>query len=64
MGYSDDYVIPVSDTRAYKQFGNSVVVPLFHAVAELIKPLLMEQIGKEPLKAEHIYTKEKLQFEK
>ena len=64
MGYSDDYVIPVSDTRAYKQFGNSVVVPLFHAVAEFIKPLLMEQIGKEPLKAEHIYTKEKLQFEK
>jgi DNA (cytosine-5)-methyltransferase 1 len=42
MGYPDDYVIPVSDTRAYKQFGNSVVVPLFHAVAEFIKPYIMQ----------------------
>ena len=47
MGYPDDYVIPVSDTRAYKQFGNSVVVPLFHAVAEFISPLLMEEIENE-----------------
>lgn len=30
--------IPVSDTRAYKQFGNSVVVPVFQAVADLIGP--------------------------
>lgn len=47
MGYPDDYVIPVSDTRAYKQFGNSVVVPLFHAVAEFIKPMLMQEIQAE-----------------
>jgi DNA (cytosine-5)-methyltransferase 1 len=30
----------VSDTRAYKQFGNSVVVPVFKAVADLIEPYL------------------------
>lgn len=42
MGYPDDYIIPVSDTRAYKQFGNSVVVPLFHTVAEFIKPYIVE----------------------
>ena len=47
MGYPDDYVIPVSDTRAYKQFGNSVVVPLFHAVAEFIKPFVLEMKAKE-----------------
>jgi DNA (cytosine-5)-methyltransferase 1 len=41
MGYADDFIIPVSDTRAYKQFGNSVVVPLFHAIAESVKPLLV-----------------------
>lgn len=29
--------IPVSDTQAYRQFGNSVVVPVFQAVAELVK---------------------------
>lgn len=34
QGYSDDFMIPVSDTQAYKQFGNSVVVPLVTAVAE------------------------------
>jgi DNA (cytosine-5)-methyltransferase 1 len=36
MGFPDTYKIPVSDTRAYKQFGNSVAVPVFQAVAELV----------------------------
>jgi DNA (cytosine-5)-methyltransferase 1 len=40
MGYPDDFIIPVSDTRAYKQFGNSVVVPLFRAVAEAMRPFI------------------------
>lgn len=40
MGYDDSFIIPVSDTQAYKQFGNSVVVPVFRAVAELVVPLL------------------------
>ncbi|MGY3729022.1 MULTISPECIES: DNA (cytosine-5-)-methyltransferase [Cobetia] len=31
------FIIPVSDTQAYRQFGNSVVVPVFQAVAELVK---------------------------
>lgn len=34
QGYSDSFIIPVSDTQAYKQFGNSVVVPLISAIAE------------------------------
>lgn len=38
MGFDDSFVIPVSDTRAYKQFGNSVVVPAISAVAELMEP--------------------------
>lgn len=38
MGYSDDFRIPVSDTQAYKQFGNSVVVPVFEAVARVMQP--------------------------
>ena len=36
QGFSDDFKIPVSDTQAYKQFGNSVVVPLMENVAKLI----------------------------
>jgi len=33
--------IPVSDTQAYKQFGNSVVVPVFVAVAKMMKPYVL-----------------------
>lgn len=38
MGYGDDFRIPVSDTQAYKQFGNSVAVPVFEAVAKVMQP--------------------------
>lgn len=36
QGFPDTFKIPVSDTQAYKQFGNSVVVPLMRDVAKLI----------------------------
>jgi len=36
MGYPDSYRIVCSDTRAYKQFGNSVVVPVVKYVAQEI----------------------------
>lgn len=36
QGFPDAFKIPVSDTQAYKQFGNSVVVPLISAVAKLV----------------------------
>lgn len=40
MGFPSDFVIPVSDTQAYKQFGNSVVVPLAASIAlQLIRTL-------------------------
>ena len=37
----DFFRIPVSDTQAYKQFGNSVVVPVFAAVAKLLEPYIL-----------------------
>jgi DNA (cytosine-5)-methyltransferase 1 len=38
MGYPDNFVIPVSDNQAYRQFGNSVIVPLNESVAkEMVK---------------------------
>jgi DNA (cytosine-5)-methyltransferase 1 len=40
MGFPDNFRIPVSDTRAYKQFGNSVVVPVIAEVARLMAPHL------------------------
>ncbi|VVD71770.1 DNA (cytosine-5-)-methyltransferase [Pandoraea aquatica] len=46
MGYDaadrSEFKIPVSDTQAYKQFGNSVVVPVFAAVAKLMKPKVLD----------------------
>lgn len=36
QGFPDNYVIPVSDTQAYKQFGNSVAVPVIRAIAQEI----------------------------
>jgi DNA (cytosine-5)-methyltransferase 1 len=39
-----NFKIPVSDTQAYKQFGNSVIVPMAEAVARHMKPYLKEAI--------------------
>lgn len=41
MGYPDSFIIPVSDTRAYKQFGNSVVVPVVKEVAKIMTPHIL-----------------------
>lgn len=47
MGFPDSFRIPVSDTRAYKQFGNSVVVDVMAHVARLMYPVLCAD-GQEP----------------
>lgn len=36
QGYPDNFIIPVADASAYKQFGNSVAVPAIRAIAEKI----------------------------
>jgi DNA (cytosine-5)-methyltransferase 1 len=41
------FKIPVSDTQAYKQFGNSVVVPVVQAVAKYVEPWLATQMELE-----------------
>ena len=40
MGFPDTFRIPVSDSRAYRQFGNSVVVDVMAHVAKLMQPTL------------------------
>lgn len=42
QGFPNNFIIPVSDTQAYKQFGNSVAVPVVHAIAEEIIKILDE----------------------
>lgn len=40
QGFPDDFVIPVSDNQAYKQFGNSICVPLVQTIANELKNTL------------------------
>ena len=47
MGFPDSFVIPVSDTQAYKQFGNSVVVPAMRAMAEHMKPYILDAVTRQ-----------------
>lgn len=37
------FIIPVSDTQAYRQFGNAVAVPVLEAIAEAMHPFLVHQ---------------------
>ncbi len=41
-----EFRIPVSDTQAYRQFGNSVVVPVFAAVAKLLESRILQAAAK------------------
>ena len=43
QGFNKDFKIVVSDTQAYKQFGNSVCVPVIQAISEkIVKKIRME----------------------
>jgi DNA (cytosine-5)-methyltransferase 1 len=55
----NSFIIPVSDTQAYKQFGNSVVVPVFEAVAKLMKSRIMSAISKREMELMSIVNTKK-----
>lgn len=44
QGFPDDFIIPVSMTQAYRQFANSVPIPVVTAIAREIKKSLDSQI--------------------
>lgn len=48
-----DFLMPVSDTQAYRQFGNSVVVPVIEAVARHMQPAILRAVqDAHPVAAE------------
>lgn len=48
QGFPDSFKIPVSNTQAYKQFGNSVAVPIMTEAARLVQSKLIElDMGKQ-----------------
>lgn len=54
QGFPDDFKLVVADTHLYKQFGNSVTVPVIRAIAERIKKEL-EKIQSEDEEKEKTY---------
>jgi DNA (cytosine-5)-methyltransferase 1 len=48
MGYPEDYKITVSDTQAYRQFGNSVVMPVVERIAECVLASLQRPLDYTP----------------
>jgi len=46
MGYPETYKLVVSDTQAYRQFGNSVVVPVVEKLAKAVKTALKRPAGE------------------
>ena len=56
QGFPDSFIIPVSDTQAYKQFGNSVAVP----VIEILAKALVKTLKEKPKRAIPYTTQQKL----
>jgi DNA (cytosine-5)-methyltransferase 1 len=54
MGYDESFRIPVSDTQAYKQFGNSVAVPVFAEVARIMRPHILSLTQKQAEAAQKV----------
>lgn len=46
------FEIPVSDTQAYKQFGNAVAVPVVKAVAQFMLPYIQTVMGENSIQLE------------
>ena len=59
MGYDKpgeaNFKIPVSDTQSYKQFGNSVVVPVIEEIARIMKPHILSLKDEEDIQV-HQYS--------
>ncbi|WBL15119.1 DNA (cytosine-5-)-methyltransferase [Sutcliffiella sp. NC1] len=58
QGFPKNFVIPVSDTQAYRQFGNSVAVPVVEAIAKNMISAIEKSVGFK------YYTEDSLQIKK
>ena len=48
MGFPDSFRIPVSDTQGYRQYGNSVVMPVMQEVARIMTPHINSMVSEAP----------------
>lgn len=56
QGFPESFKITVSDTQAYRQFGNTVAVPVIRAIAKKLLPIL-NSASKEAIKRKVSYKK-------
>lgn len=56
MGFPDTFRIPVSDTQAYRQFGNSVVMPVMKEVARIMLPHIHSLVSNEQNKNLELFS--------
>jgi DNA (cytosine-5)-methyltransferase 1 len=49
MGFPDSFKIPVSDTQAYRQFGNFIVVPVVEKIAKAMIECLFQEKRLNPV---------------
>lgn len=45
QGFPENFIIPVSDTQAYRQFGNSVAIPVVEAIARNMIDAIEMSVG-------------------
>ena len=62
MGFPDTFRIPVSDTQAYRQFGNSVVMPVMQEVARIMLPHVQALVAQERGAASGITARARLRY--
>lgn len=55
MGFPSDFKIPVSRTQMYRQFGNSIAVPVVSAIAKNMKSIISELKSQEVAENEQQY---------
>lgn len=48
------FEIPVSDTQAYRQFGNSVAVPVIESIARAMQPYLSQSEDRSPVRYKNV----------
>lgn len=61
MGFERDgrpWHIPVSDTQAYRQFGNAVVVPVVEFLAEAMRPHINQAVSQTSNTNDHAQSRE------
>ena len=56
MGFPDTFRIPVSDTQAYRQFGNSVAVPVITETAKIMVPHVLSIKESEIERSERVLS--------